>query len=424
MGKKSGAHSLHKLSALAIQRTKAAGRYADGGGLYLQVAPTGSKSWLFRFMLAGRPREMGLGPIADVDVDAARQAAKAARETLREGRDPLEERNAKRSAFLIATREAKTFEWCAEVYLREKKEPELTNAKHAAQWRSTLETYAFPKLGKMHMGDITVHHVYDALLPIWLTKNETASRVRQRIEAVWGWAKTKGYCAGDNPAAWRGALENLFPSPSKVQEEEHHPSLPYDKAAAFVVALHAIQENNRKYRRSISPAMALEFTVLTVQRTNPIITAEWDEVDFEKRVWTSPAEHMKGQFPMRVPLVPRAIEILEIMRAQRHADCALIFQHTGRGLHNTSMLNVVENMDERQPGVWVDPQLDNRRITPHGFRSTFTDWAAETTEHEFKAYDKALAHAEKNQTVAAYLRGDMLAKRRPLMDDWARFIGV
>jgi integrase len=424
MPKKPGAHAIHRLSALVVRNIKQPGCYADGGNLYLQVSPGGAKSWLFRYRINARAREMGLGPLHAVDLDAARTLAKGYRVQLIAGVDPIAARQAARSAHLAQDgdeTERKKWQWCCETYVADVKIPELTNAKHAAQWGSTLKTYTYPKLGEKWVDEIGLDDVLAVLKPIWLDINETASRVRSRMEAVLGWAKVKGYRAGDNPAAWKSNLQHLLSSPDKVQEEAHHPSLPYDKMARFMAKLRDIQANNLRYRRSTSPAMALEFAILTCMRTNPVICAEWSEIDEDNKLWTSSAEHMKGKFPMRVALSPRAMEIIHLMKVQRTDKCPLVFQYNGVGLHASSMLNVISNMDEREPNVWIDPKMRGRRVTVHGFRSTFTDWAAETTNYDFKVYDKALGHAESNQTVAAYLRGDMLAKRRPVMEEWARF---
>lgn len=424
MGKKPGPHAIHRLNPLVVRNTKRPGYHADGGNLYLQVTASGAKSWVFRYRLGGRSREMGLGPLHTTDLESARGQAKRHRASLVEGIDPIEARNATRSAQLAsegAKAARKKWKWCCETYVADVKMPELSNAKHAAQWGTTLETYTYPLIGDKYVDEITLQDVLACLKPIWLTINETASRVRSRMEAVYGWAKVHGYCSGDNPARWKANLQHLLSAPDMVQDESHHPSLPYEQMGVFMAKLHEIQATNLKYKRSLSPSLALEWAILTTIRTNVIIVAEWDEVDEKKALWTAPADHMKGRFPMRVPLAPRALEILQIMKQHKAGDCNLIFQWHGTGLHATSLLRVLENMDERQPNTWIDPNMGGRRITTHGFRSTFTDWAAETTQYEFKLYDKALAHAESDQTVAAYLRGDMLAKRRQLMADWANF---
>lgn len=412
MGKKSGAHSIHRLTALAVQRSKTPGRYADGGGLYLQVADSGSKSWLFRYMIRGRSREMGLGPLRDVTLEAARKEASAARQLLIDGVDPLERRRTERSAVLA--RQERTWEWCCNTYVTEVKEPELTNPKHAAQWGSTLKTYTYPQLGPRPIDSIAMNDVHAVLAPIWLVKNETASRVRQRMEAVFAWAKVAGYRIGDNPATWKGGLDHMLPKPSKVQGDEHHPALPFALVPSFFVELMRLRDVARKYGRSLASSYALEFLILTAQRTNPVILATWGEIDFERKVWESPAEKMKMSHPHRTPLSTRAIELLRELTVGKADE--LIF---GK-LHSTSLLNVVQNMHERDPR-WVDPKQESRRVTPHGFRSSFRDWAAETTDYENEVCELALAHSKGNKTEAAYRRADMLEKRRPLMQQWADY---
>lgn len=415
MPKRSGAHTLNRLTALAVTKQKQAGMYADGGGLYLQVVDTGAKSWLFRYMIQGKARVMGLGPVSDVSLEQARKLALDARGVLRSGLDPLEHRAAKRATErdkvgAITGNAGKTFKWCAETYVDTVKVPELSNPKHAAQWGSTLRTYVFPKIGDRVVGSITMQDVHDVLEPIWLTKTETATRVRQRIESVMDWAKVKEYRTGENPARWKGALEHLLAKPSKVREEGHHPSLPYAQAPSFMSHL---------MHREGSSRHALEFLILTVQRTNPILMAEWSEIDEKAKVWTSPADKMKGQYPHRVPLSDEALAVLEVRKKFR--DGPYIFQHLGKPMSAASMLVVVAKMCAIGP-AWVDPRQGDRRVVPHGFRSTFRDWAAEVAEAEHVVCEMCLAHAEGNKTVSAYLRGDMLERRRPLMKKWASYV--
>lgn len=290
VGRKAGPHVLNKLTALTVARQSKPGKYADGGGLYLNVATGGSKSWIFRFMLDGHRREMGLGPLTDVPLAQARELAKEKRLLLHTGMDPLlarEEAKKQELVQLMAIENStKSWDWCCRTYVATVKEPELTNPKHIAQWLSTLEAYTFPQWGSRPVSSITLQDVYAVLSEIWLTKNETASRVRQRIEKVLSWAKVMGYRDGDNPAVWNGGLDHLLAKPSKVQEERHHPSLPYVRASEFWRAL--------LLKEGIAP-LALRFLVLTVNRVSPIVTMEWSEVDFEKAVWVSPADKMKGR---------------------------------------------------------------------------------------------------------------------------------
>ena len=419
MGKKQGTHAIHRLSKSAIERgLTTPGNYADGGGLLLQVSASGARSWIYRYMLNGRERYMGLGPLHSVTLDEARELAATARRLRTRGIDPIEAREAAKDDQREAEQAAidaqgKTWRYCCETYIREKKEPELRNVKHAAQWLSTLTTYTFPLLATRAVASITIEDVHAVLKDIWLTKNETASRVRGRMEAVLGWATVLKYRSGANPAEWGGALEHLLAKRTKqVTQERPHPALPYLLMPQFMVEL----------RKSAGmSARALELLILTAQRTGPIVLALWDEIDWERKVWMASAEHMKGDYPHRAPLSSTALALLTELKKHARAGCPFIFHNAGEPMSENAMYTLIGKMHKHHPWL-VDPKLDNARITPHGFRSTFTDWAAETTQFEPKAYDKALAHKEKNQTVAAYLRGDMLEKRRPLMEAWARFV--
>lgn len=388
--------------------------HSDGGNLYLNVANGGSKSWIFRYSSRGKQREMGLGSTLTLDLAGAREEARRLRGLVASGLDPIDERERQKLIKLATDAEAeaksKTWSWCCETYLLTVKGPELTNPKHKAQWLKTLETYTYPRLEAMSASQITVHDVHAVLAPIWLEKNETANRVRQRMEAVLGWAKTKGYRSGDNPAAWRGLLEHMLAKPSMVQEERHHPSLPYRRAAEFLAALRG--------RGGVAPR-ALEFLVLTGHRTNPIITMEWHEVDWEHKIWTSPAEKMKGKFPHRTPLSRQALAVLKDMQA--HQQGSFVFQHGGQPLSNAAMNMVINKGLKHHQPPFVDPNEDDRRVTPHGFRSTFRDWVADCTDAHEDVAELAIAHVKGDKTVQAYLRTDMLVKRRPLMQQWADF---
>lgn len=410
MDRKSGPHTLNRLSALAVQKLKVPGKHADGGGLYLLIAPSGSKSWVFRYMIAGRSREMGLGPLHAVPVDQARELAKQARTTLKSGQDPLVLRDsAEKIARDRLAKEGKTFAWCAATYVADVRGPELSNPKHRAQWLSTLEAYAYPTFGKVIIGDVTMQMVLDALQPIWLTKNETASRVRQRMEAVFSWAKVQGYRQGDNPAAWKGALDHLLPNPKKVKNAKHYPSLPFDQVASFMRALSAHHG---------SSARALEWLILSANRTNAVILAEWNEIDRERLIWTSPAEKMKGDHDHRCPITKQMLSVLDMQESVK--DGTYIFHNKGKPLSNAAMLMLVGGM-HTQATPWVDPKEDNKRITPHGFRSTFRDWAGDMTDFPEEICELALAHSTGTKTEAAYRRADALEKRRPLMQAWANY---
>lgn len=415
MGRKTNGRAIHRLTSLAIQKLSRPGMHADGGNLYLNVAAGGSKSWVFRYYAGGKQREMGLGSLLAVDVARAREEARVYREQLQAGLDPLQTREQRKRAELLRAAEderaKKTWKWCCETYVSTVKVPELSNPKHAAQWGTTLETYTYPDLGERYIDTIGLDDVHQVLARIWLEKNETASRVRQRMESVFSWAKVKGYRRGDNPAAWKGALDHLLAKPAKVQQERHHPALPYSRGPEFMRELQ---------RHGGVAARALEFLVLTAQRTNPIIEMEWAEVDFERRVWESPPAKMKMDYPHRTPLSHRALDLLQAMKAQ--ANGSFVFQRAGQPLSNAAMnMAINKGMAGYEP-AFVDPKEGSRRITPHGFRSTFKDWCAETTDYSHELSEAALAHSKGDKTVQAYLRADMLERRRPLMQAWADYL--
>ena len=407
--------SISKLTSAHVNRIredrsgKYVGMHADGGGLYLQVTPTGGKSWLYCYMLNGRNREMGLGPLHSVGLADARRKAAEARRLRAEGVDPIEAREAERAKAALEAARAITFKKAAEQYI-EAHRAGWRNAKHADQWSSTLETYAYPVLGSLPVQDIDVPLVLKVLEPIWKTKTETASRVRGRIEAVLDWATVRGYRHGDNPARWRGLLENVLPQRSKVQRVEHHPALPYAEIGAFVAAL--------RKQEGIS-ARALEFAILTAARTGEVIGTRWGEFDLAEKAWTIPAERMKAGREHRIPLAPRALEILaavkplaQVPRSQAEAE-AFVFPGGRRGkpLSNMAMLKLLERMGRDD-------------LTAHGFRSTFRDWAAERTSYPREVAEMALAHSVGDKAEAAYRRGDLFEKRRRLMNEWARFCGT
>ena len=402
---------MHRLTALSVQKLKTPGKYADGGGLYLQISKAGGKYWIFRYMYRGKMHEMGLGPARLVTLEQARQKSKAHQTTLKVNQlNPLEERaaiEARRNAEALA--KTRTFETCAETYVSDVKGPELTNPKHREQWLSTLRAYAFPTLGGKLIADITMQMVKDTLQPIWLEKTETASRVRQRMEAVFAWAKVQGYRSGDNPAAWRGGLDHLLPNPSKIKVEEHFPCLPFDQTPAFVRSLRA---------HAGMSARALEWLIYSASRTLPVLQLEWSEIDRERRIWTAPPEKMKSSNSHRVPLTPPMTSLLDRLEPLR--DGPYVFHNHGKPLSNAAMLMLVSGMHTHET-PWIDPKQGGRRITPHGFRSTFRDWAGEMTDFSEEICELSLAHVRGTKTEAAYRRADALEKRRLLMQRWADF---
>jgi integrase len=377
------------------ERGRRAAMLPDGGNLYLQatVGKNGTvrRSWVFRYEFDQRRHDLGLGSLDTLNLGEAREKARGLRQQLVDGIDPFESRKQARKERLAkraAEARAMTFEQCARECI-ESHADGWKNAKHAAQWVSTLKTYAYPILGDLAVDDIATAHVVRVLQPIWKDKPETASRVRGRIEKVLGWATVRGFRSGDNPARWRGHLQELFAAKGKIRPVNHHAALPYTDVPAFMSEL--------RDRNSLS-ARALEFTVLTAVRTGETIGATWDEIDFAAKTWTIPANRMKAAKAHRVPLSDRAAEILaSLPREGEH-----IFP-----LSNMAMLELLRGM---RPGTTV-----------HGFRSSFRDWAAERTSYPNHVAEAALAHTIGDKVEKAYRRGDLLEKRRRLMADWAQW---
>jgi len=383
-----------KLKALDVERLRP-GLHPDGGGLYLQVTPSGSRSWLYRYTLHGEEHRIGLGGASDVPLKLARQLATQARQLRATGVDPLADKRERRNTLLVEQAKATTFKECAESYIAAH-EAGWRNPKHRQQWRSTLETYCFPVIGALPIQSIDTDLVIKVLEPIWRNKTETANRLRGRIELILNYAKARNYRDGANPAAWRGHLDMLLARPSKIAPHEHHAALPYPEIGSFVAELRG---------RDSTSARALEFLILTATRTGEVIGAEWDEFDLATKVWTVPANRMKGNREHRVPLSDRAVEIVRLMQSRREND--FVFPGRNGGLSNMSLLALLRNM--------------GRALTAHGFRSSFRDWAAEQTNFPNEVCEMALAHAVGDKVEAAYRRGDLFEKRRRLMQAWADY---
>lgn len=387
-----------ELSALEVRNLTKPGLHFVGGvaGLALQVTETGAKSWILRAQVGKRRRDMGLGGFPDVTLAQAREEARAARARIRAGVDPVEEARAARSALIAAQLSMLTFQQAAEAYIDAHKAG-WKNEKHQKQWTSTLQAYVYPKVGSVLVRDVELPQVLAVLEPIWKTKTETASRLRGRVESVLDWATARGYREGLNPARWRGNLDKLLPRPSKVAKVEHHSALPVSEVGAFMVALRS-QEG--------LGARALEFAILTAARSGEVRGATWDEIDLEEAVWAIPAARMKASREHRVPLSAAAVRLLKSL--PRHADTQLVFVGAKGGpLSDMTLSAVVRRM--------------GAPCVPHGFRSTFRDWAAERTSFPSEMAEMALAHTINNKVEAAYRRGDMFEKRRRMMSDWARF---
>lgn len=387
------ARQVNRLTARAVQNLGQPGRHADGGGLYLVVDKSGAKRWVFLFRHNGKTKEMGLGGILSVPLARARELAQAARSAVADGLNPIAERDRER--------DVPTFGEVADELIESLKH-EWRNEKHKAQWSMTLREYAKP-LRPMPVDTITTADVIKVLKPIWQTKPETASRVRGRIERVLDAAKARGLRNGENPASWRGHLSLLLPKRQKLSRG-HHAAMPYSELPHFVARL---RENG-----AVS-ALALEFTILTASRTGETLGARWDEIDFDKRIWTVPASRMKGGRPHRVPLIERSVAILQAVATLQTTKTLIapVFPGTRAGspLSNMSMQMMLR-------------RLVGNDVTVHGFRSCFRDWVGEETSFQREVAEAALAHVVGDATERAYRRGDALDKRRELMEAWGRFL--
>jgi integrase len=399
------AREIAKLTAVKV-RTAPAGMHGDGAGLWLHVNKDGARSWIFRYTLNGRAREMGLGAVHTVGLADARKRAQACRQQLLDGIDPLDARNAARAGARVDAAKAMTFRDCALRYI-EAHRTSWKNPKHAAQWPATLESYVYPVMGALPMPAIDTGLVIKVVEPLWSTKPETASRVRGRIETILDYGAARGWRHGDNPARWRGHLDKLLPRQDKMKRAkrsaagrgEHHAALPYGEIAAFMAELR---------RQNGTAARALEFAILTAARTGEAIAARWEEFDLAERLWTVPAARMKAGKEHRVPLSPAALEILDRTPQERRQGLVFPGAVPGRPISNMAMLMLLR-------------RLGRDNVTVHGFRSTFRDWAAERTGFPAEVAEMALAHAVGDKVEAAYRRGDLFEKRRQIMAAWAKF---
>lgn len=372
--------------------------YADGGGLYLQISRSGTKSWIFRFALEGREREMGLGPLHTIGLSDARLLATEARKLKLRGEDPIEARKAERQAKRLDDARAMTFKQAAAAYIKANKAG-WKNAKHAAQWEATLAAYADAIFGALPVAAVDTGLVMKALEAIWTEKPETASRLRGRVESVLDWATARGYRKGENPARWRGHLEKLLPARSKVKAVEHHAALPYRELPKFMAALRDQAGNG---------ARALEFAILTAARTGEVIGATWDEIDLDAETWTVPKKRMKAKREHRIFLSDSALAVLKPLKEAARSNYVFPGGKDGKPLSNMAMLTTLKRMKRDD-------------LTAHGFRSTFRDWAAEMTDYPSEVVEMALAHVVGNKVEAAYRRGDLFEKRKGLMGDWEKF---
>ncbi len=397
------------LSAKQVETETRAGYHADSPhtGLYLQVTPGNdrvTRSWVFRYTspTTRKRRELGLGSTRIRKLADARALSGELRLKVLNGIDPKDERDKARALAITARAHQITFDE-AVTQCMSAKSAEWKNVKHGQQWQNTLTTYASPLLGKLSVDLITTDLVHKVLQPIWLTKTETATRVRQRIETVLDWCKARGYCQGDNPARLKGALGQLLPKSQKIKKVEHHPALPYQRANEFVIALR---------KQGGMTSLALEFMLLTACRTGEVAAARWEEIDMAKCIWTIPPERMKAGREHRVPLSTRAVEILKMLKAKAQNE----FVFPSHAIEKNSHMSLGSCL------VAMKRITGFEGYTPHGLRSTFRDWAAETTNFANETLELALAHTIKNKAEAAYRRQDQLEKRAKLMQLWQDYI--
>ena len=386
------------LTAGKVAKVSKAGRYADGGGLYLWVRPDGRKTWTFRWRdrVTGKLREAGLGSFTNqrVTLKQARQRADVYRDMVWNGLDPIAEKRNRIEEARAALANRMTFKDCATRYIDAHK-ASWRNERHTAQWSSTLNTYAAPIM-ELPVADIDDELVLQCLEPIWTTKTETATRVRQRIECVLDWATARKYRSGENPARWRGHLDKLLPKPNKLKNIQHLAALPYNDVGTFMVKL---REGDSM------AAKALELQILTAARPGEVVGAQWTEFDLNSKVWTIPAERTKANKEHSIPLSPQAVTLLK--KLPKASEFAFPSASLNCGMSTALGLNLIK---EIQPG-----------ITQHGFRSTFRDWAADKTSYPREVIEMALAHRLKDKAEAAYFRSDLIAKRARLMTDWANY---
>lgn len=387
-----------ELSALHVRRLTTPGLHFVGGatGLALQVSGNGVRTWILRYTILGKRRDMGLGAYPEVELADARARARVARSLLADGKDPIKERQEARQKLVAEIRARKSFDECAREFI-ESKSAEWRNTKHSSQWTNTLRTYASPVVGALAVSEIELRHVKQVLQPIWTTKTETATRVRARIEAVLDWATVNDHRAGANPARWSGNLDKVLPAPSRVAQVRHHKALPYKSLPAFYARLR---------EQPGQGALALRFAILTAARSGEVRGATWREIDTQANEWRIPADRMKAGREHRVPLSQPALELLKSI-SSNDADDLVFSAAEGKALSDMTLSAVLRRMKVN--------------AVPHGFRSTFRDWASEETHHSREVVEMSLAHAIESAVEAAYRRGDLFDKRRILMSDWSTF---
>ncbi len=409
--------SAAELSAIEVNRLDQPGKHAVGGvaGLCLNVTDTGARSWILRRSIAGKRHEIGLGSFPTVSLKRARELARDMVAEIVSGGDPLQSRREQRDAIRRAEGRRISFDDAFETYYQQKLKGELANEKHKAQWRSTLQAYASPVIGNLPVAEVSLDQVLKILQPIWSEKTVTASRLRGRIEAVLDWARVNGLREGENPARWKGNLDKILPSPSRVKTEENHPAVSLKDAPSWFASLRG---------RAGIAALALQFLTLTAARSGEVRGATWGELDLDQQLWTIPAARMKAKRDHRVPLSKMAVD--RLMEAPRFPGCEFVFPSSRSGMLSDMTLSAVmkriQETEEKHGRPGFRDTNSARPAVPHGLRSTFRDWAAERTSYPAEMAEIALAHTIGTKVQQAYQRGDMVERRRAMMEEWSRFL--
>ena len=388
---------MKKLNAKQLQ-TLPKDKYHDGNGLYISISKPGRGKWSFRYTINKKSREMGLGSYPDVSLADARQLSLNNKQLLSKKIDPIDEKN---RVEVLRQQQNKKFSDIADLYIRTKKMPEWTNDKSYTSWKNTLNTYAAPILDSKPIVDINRDDIIGVLLPIWRKKTETARRIQQRLFLIFAFAKIRGWYNNDNPASWKEHLSLVLPDPYKIRKVKHHPSLPYSQINVFYKQLSEFD---------LFSAYALRMVILTVARTSEVIKSKFEEFDLEKKIWTLPYYNMKARREHKIPLSNEALSIIRFLRRKHNHEHVFTNLVTDKHISDGAMLYILKS------------RFRDLKITTHGFRSTFRDWAEETGLYQHNAIEFCLAHELPNKVEKAYLRSDLIEQRKIIMNDWGKYI--
>ena len=388
---------MKKLNTKQLQ-TLPKDKYHDGNGLYISISKPGRGKWSFRYRINKKSREMGLGSYPDVSLSDARQLSFNNKQLLSKKIDPIDEKN---RVEVLRQQQNKKFSDIADLYIRTKKMPEWTNDKSYTSWKNTLNTYAAPILDSKPIVDINRDDIIGVLLPIWRKKTETARRIQQRLFLIFAFAKIRGWYNNDNPASWKEHLSLVLPDPYKIRKVKHHPSLPYSQINVFYKQLSEFD---------LFSAYALRMVILTVARTSEVIKSKFEEFDLEKRIWTLPYYNMKARREHKIPLSNEALSIIRFLRRKHNHEHVFTNLVTDKHISDGAMLYILKS------------RFRDLKITTHGFRSTFRDWAEETGLYQHNAIEFCLAHELPNKVEKAYLRSDLIEQRKIIMNDWGKYI--